>query len=163
MKPEFPAFQSRVSTILAIPIIGITVSFFNYFATFKPSENVYTLAITFFGTTAALSGLCFAMSPTKTGEPAIRYAGEKFLHSSVLLLQTIIVLFAKNSLLGLAFIEKNKILKVVIISLFTFIVLTISTYAAVTWFHGFQSLNKELWERYRARIESIRKSNQKKQ
>jgi hypothetical protein len=162
MKAEFPAFQSKVCTILAIPIIGISVSFFNYFAVFKPSENVYTLAITFFGVTAGLSGLCFAMSPTKTGEPLIRLAGEKFLHSSVLLLQTLIVLFAKNSLLGLSIVNDHKIIKAIIIMLFTFIVFIVSTMAAVTWFHGFQKLNRELWERYRVRIENIRESKEKK-
>lgn len=34
--------------------------------------------------------------------------------------------------------------------------------AAVTWLYGFDKLNNDLWEKYKRRIEIMRKSKEKK-
>lgn len=159
MNPEYPAFQANVSKWLAGLVVAITVSSFNYYANFKPAQDVYNMAFASFGVTAVLSGLCFGMAPSKTTEPRIRFSGEKFLHSSLLIGQTIIVVYAKNALLGLSIIRDHLVITRIITAFFFFVIFNVSVFAAVTWFNGFQGLNKELWDRYKKRVDTKQKPN----
>ncbi|HZK95309.1 MAG TPA: hypothetical protein VFC67_13960 [Prolixibacteraceae bacterium] len=161
MKPEYPVFFAKTSTVIAIPIILITLSFYITRAINLPANEVFPLAIAAFGITAALSGICFTMAPTKTDESAIRYAGEKFLHSSLLLIQSVIVIYAKDSLLSLDLMTKHGTIKIIIVIVFSSVISLVSVMAAITWYHGFDSLNSDLWEKWKKRIEDMRKSNKK--
>jgi hypothetical protein len=161
MKPEYPILFAKASTVIAIPIILITLSFYITHAINLPANEVFPLAITAFGITAALSGVCFTMAPIKTDESAIRYAGEKFLHSSLLLIQSVIVIYAKDSLVSLDIMTKHGTIKIIIVIVFSFVISLVSLMAAITWYHGFDSLNSDLWKKWEKSIENMRKSNQK--
>ena len=99
--PEYPILFSKASTAIAIPVILITTSFYITHAITLQAVEVFPMAITAFGITAALSGVCFTMAPVKNEDLSVRYAGEKFLHSSLLLIQSVIVVYAKESMLSL--------------------------------------------------------------
>jgi hypothetical protein len=98
------------------------------------------------------------MAPTNKEEPTIRYAGEKFLHSSLLLIQTLIVIYAKEFLISLSFISTNNAINNIIEVIFGIILSFISSMAALTWFWGFDELNNDLWKKWKKRIEIMRES-----
>jgi hypothetical protein len=162
MKPGFPWLYSKISTIVAVPIIMTTVTFYIIHAINLPANDIYPMALTAFGTTAVLSGVCFAMAPTKTIDPPIRYSGEKFLHSALLILQSVIVVYAKESILSISIIITHYVIRIVISGVFIVVITFVATMAALTWFHGFDELNTELWKKWERRVEIMRKSKEKK-
>lgn len=162
MKPEFPILFAKASTIIAAPLVLITLSFYVTHAIILPASEVFPMAIAVFGITAALSGVCFTMSPSKNDEYNIRYAGEKFLHSSLLLMQSLILIYSKESLISLSYISSTNTIKTIIIAVFSALLGLISSMAAITWFHGFDALNNELWKKWEKRIDVLRFSNNRR-
>jgi hypothetical protein len=152
MKPEYPILWAKISMIIAVPIVAITLIFYVSYAFTRTSSDLYSMALTAFGTTAILSSVCFGMASTNTDDSLFRYAGEKFLHSSLLIIQSIIVLYAKNAILNITVITIPITIKKVIISVFGIVIMFVSSMASITWLHGFEILNKELWKKYKKRI-----------
>lgn len=161
MKPEFPLIYSKASTIIAAPLILVILSFYVTYAIQLPAKDILPMAITVLGITLALSGICFSMAPTDKEEPTVRYSGEKFLHSSLLLIQTIIIIFAKDALNTIPFINTQNVLKIIITLILQGLLILISTVAAITWFWGLVELNKELWKKWEMRIKKIRETTEK--
>jgi hypothetical protein len=157
MKPGYLNINSIASKLIAAPLILITTTIYMVRAINLPAQEVFSMAITAFGITAALSGVCFTMDTSKKEETAIRFAGEKFLHSSLLLIQYVIVIYAKDAIISISFIATHNTLKTIIDVTFSILIILISSTAGITWFWGFDMLNNELWRKWKNRINSIRK------
>lgn len=160
MKKEFPAIYALASKIIAIPAVSIiTILFISKAITFPPS-NIFSMSITVFGVTVALSGVCFSMvssAPDHTKD--IKFAGEKFLHSSILLIQAIILIYARNALVHSTHINQYVMAKNIIYRIFQLVIMIISTTSAFTWLQGFSAINDVLWKRWKLRIENPEKRN----
>ena len=113
MKPQFPSLYARISNWIATPLIIITAIFYIVCAIEKPASDFIPLGLSVFGLTAGLAALCFTMTPTVRTEqmlPALRYSGEKNFHSSLLMIQILILVFARDSLLEIGWIANSSFL-----------------------------------------------------
>jgi len=97
MKREFPALYAAVSIWIATPLLGFWTVFYAQRAVTQTANEVYPTGMAAFGVTAALSAICFSMVPVCDNPPTPQYAGEKFLHSSLLLVQTLLVLYVRDA------------------------------------------------------------------
>jgi hypothetical protein len=161
MKPLFSLLNSKTSTVVAIPIVGATIMFYITRAIYLPASDIFPMALTAFGITAALSGICFTMAPIKKEDTGIRFAGEKFLHSSLLLIQSIIVIYVKESMLSLTLINTYNTIKIIIDIVLSILIVLVSVVAAISWLYGFDELNTDLWKKWEKRIELMRESKKK--
>jgi len=161
MKPEFPYLNANASKYIATPLIAITTFFLISSAFRLPPHEVYPMVFSVFGISAALSSICLTLATSPLNETIIKYAGEKFLHSSLLLIQSIAIVFVKSQILELSFIKSSEIVtaitSIVFLILFTFV----SCVASWSFYYGFEALNDELWEQYKKRIEKIREEIEK--
>lgn len=66
MKREYPVLYAKASTVIAAPILFITTVVYIQRAVNQPAAEIFPLAMTAFGVTAALSGICFTMAPLTT-------------------------------------------------------------------------------------------------
>ena len=100
MKPELPVLNAKASMVVATPLILVMTFSYVSRAINQPAANVYAVGMAAFGVTAALSGICLTVSESVQGSSTIRYAGEKFLHSSVLVIQRVMLIYLKDSVAG---------------------------------------------------------------
>lgn len=140
------------STAVLYPLLAGTTIAYVHGAITRPAGDVYPLGMAAFGVTAALSGVCFAMAPVDKSAAPILYAGEKFLHASLLLVQTLLALYMKDSLAAAAWIEKLPTIGAIISAGLGAAILLIATAAAWSWNWGFEEANKYLWQRWRDRV-----------
>jgi hypothetical protein len=135
---------------------------------FQPASEVYGIGVASFGVTAALSGICFTVSESVRGSSEFRFAGEKFLHSSVLLVQTLMLVYLKDLLAGarllreylpywFIFLSKHPWLGTFVRAVPTALVPVVSGAAAIAWYWGFEAVNNQLWQNWNQRIEDINK------
>ena len=158
MKPEFPYLNAHVSRYIATPLIAITAFTLTVSTFGLPAKEVYPMVFSVFGISAALSGICFTLAVSPTNESSIKYAGEKFLHSSLLLIQSIAIVFVKSEILSSSFIKSSEIrieiTSIVFVILFTYV----SSVAWWSFYYGFKALNDDLWPKYKKRIEGAREA-----
>jgi energy-converting hydrogenase Eha subunit C len=151
-------FQSLFSRTIGQIVLGVAGVMYANQLWASPLDKVVAIGLLAFGAIAVLSALCFTMAPCLTTEeeryPTL-YAGEKFFHSSLLLIQTIFLKYAGESLLNVQFVAN-------VSWLHRSIGITINiaaslTGAVATWFsiYGFQSLNEFFWQRYERRRANI--------
>lgn len=158
MRKEYPVFWAKVSTAIGTPILFVVLILFVQRAITQPSATVYPLAVTAFGITAALSGICFRMASLSPEGSTARYAGEKFLHSSLLLIQALFLIYVKESIITLSWMNSHGTVKTVVSGIAGAIIFLLSGTATVCWYHGFSALNLELWQNWKSRIEDINKT-----
>jgi hypothetical protein len=157
MKPEFPMLNEKASMYVATPLLAFTTIFIISSAFTLPAKEVYPMVFSAFGITAALSGICFSLAALPIKKSKVKYAGEKFLHSSLLLIQLIAIVYVKSSSLEISFVKTNNNLKIAIVSLLSAVFILVSSVAFWIFYFGFEALNDELWNNYKKRIEKIRK------
>jgi len=80
---------AAASRFVAVPLIGAVACYYVVYAIGPPATEVYALGMTVFGVTAALAAICFSVSESVPGSGSFRYGAEQFLHSSVLLIETV--------------------------------------------------------------------------
>jgi hypothetical protein len=160
MKKEYPVLWAKVSTVIGTPILFVTMVIYVQRIIVQPSVTLYPLAVTAFGITAALSGICFRMRPSLPEDSTPRYAGEKFLHSALLLIQTIFLIYAKDSLMTFGWVNSHEPVKMLVSGVAAIVVFFLSGVAVVCWFHGFYALNNELWQNWKRRTEIINKGQE---
>jgi hypothetical protein len=150
MPPSFAAFLSK---FIALIVCGAAA--FNYiFKLYKqPADQFAAFGLGAFATIAGLAAVCYTQAPTledKKDQTVVLYAAEKFLHSSILLLQTLVLKFAEqgalNSLGAFWWLYASAE------TLFYILFLASAVYAFFFIFHGFDSLNCFLWDRYLQRL-----------
>jgi len=113
---------------------------------------MFPLGLSIFGITAALSSMSFSMARAGDNEAIAKYAGEKFLHSAILLIQCLLVLYIRDTVVEIELFRDWSYLFITIKGATTAIV---GLLAAVAWFYGYEELNQVLWEKWRRRIEYI--------
>ena len=170
MKREFPVLYEKGSVWIAIPLLGLATMFYAQRAIIGPALEIYSTGMAAFGVTAGLSAVCFQMATTSAGSssPSV-YAGEKFLHSSLLLLQTLLVVYVREAVLVSQFATAHPSLSWQVRGLAAAVLSLLAAAVAWTWYHGFSELNRRCgrignaasaistWQARRARWRSSRR------
>jgi hypothetical protein len=115
----------------------------------QPLEDVTGIILTTFGAIAGLSALCYTAVPYYKQEQkeTTLYAGEKFLHSCLMIIQTLFLKFAVDRLPELDILKNSKWLKH-IQGFADFILVLFGIVAIILAYAGFYDLNNILWKRY---------------
>lgn len=92
---------------------------------------------------------------------ASTYAGEKFLHSSILLVQTLLIVSVRDAILQLQFVRDHSFLAGQARGLSAVILSFVAIAAVWTWHHGFSELNAALWENWERRIREHNETRRK--
>ncbi len=163
MKSDFPVLFAKASTLVGAPIIAYATMDFILTTAKLPAAQVYPMAITAFGVTGVLAGICFTAEPLYNGTIAAKYAGEKFLHSSLLLLESTILIYVKDALISVPFITAHNPLKFITDYIFGVLVIFVSAAAGFTWYHGFCELNNALWKSWENRVIALNSDSEDKE
>lgn len=161
MKKGVFVFYEKASTFIAAPILFFVLLIYLSRATTQPGPEVYSFALTAFGITAALSSICFRMASVLPEDSLPRYAGEKFLHSAILLIQTLFLTYVKETFTTLDWFIAHQTIRTTFIVLTVVIISILSVSATICWDRGFSSLNSELWQNWRRRIEPLNNTEEK--
>ena len=149
-----PKLASIISRNLSYAIIFVAACFYCVSLVTQSVEKVTIIGLTVFGIFAGLSALCFgfvSILEDVNDKSEVTYAGEKYLHSSLLLVQTIFLKYVEQSILSLSFIKTIPFVSVsvaFIIGICLFGSLVYSTYFCL---YATKSLNDYLWKRYEVR------------
>lgn len=117
--------------------------------------------ISFFGVTAALAGLCFSMIPVVTSEDLIRdlrFAGEKFFHSSLLFVQVLAFVLLRTSLEEASWADKLPAIVELGRFLIQFVAITLGVAGLLSWLWAFEHLNDHFWVNWVNRVSSREQS-----
>jgi hypothetical protein len=155
MKKEFPVLWEKVSVWIAVPLVFSWACFYVQSAIEFPASEVYAVGMAAFGITVALSAVCFAMAVAPTAVPISTYAGEKFLHSSILIVQTLFVISLRDAVLKMTFVRDHGVLMTQVKGVTAVIVMFVATAAVWTWYHGFSDLNAVLWKNWEQRVNEL--------
>jgi hypothetical protein len=161
IRREYPSLYATASMWVATPLIALYVSFYIAEAVSQPASVLYSLGVTTLGATMALSAVCLTIPRSARGADSFHYAGEKFLHSSLLLVQSVMLVFVKESIGKSTFSPQHPALihagQAIVAGLFTLV----SGGAAVCWYWAFDSANRQLWGNWRKKIEIINSEQEK--
>jgi len=150
----FPRVASFVSGTIGYIIIGsAAIGYISQFIQ-QPVSGVFTVGLSAFALLAALSGLCLAFAPymtTDEDKKAPLYAGEKFFHSCLLLLQTIFLKYVTDSVLVIQWIQDCIWLRYSVMILANFLLVVTGSLATYFCLYGFQAINDFFWKRYELR------------
>lgn len=152
MKREFPVLWEKVSVWIAVPLVYFWAIVYAQRALCCPASEVYAVGMAAFGVTTALSAVCFAMAVTPAAAPASTHAGEKFLHSSILLVQTMLIVSVRDAVLQSQFVREHSFLAGQARRLAAVLLFFVAVAAVWTWHHGFSELNAALWKNWERRI-----------
>jgi hypothetical protein len=158
MRREFPTLWAKASTALATPLIIVVALLYIGKFVGRPASELYGFGLSAVGITAGLAAICLqAVSPvgTATTLPILRYSGEKLLHSCLLMIQLLIIAFARDTVLTWEWMTRYEGLKRAIEALANIAGVFVAGTAAWCWYWAFAALNKELWANWRQRIEDI--------
>jgi hypothetical protein len=149
---EFPKLYALASVWVATPLLYICTLVYLQNAIFQPAASTFPIGLSAFGVTAALSGICFSMARACENPGTAKYAGEKFLHSAILLIQGLFLIYLRDA------VGESNLLKpwpYLIVAAKGFAVGLLSLVTAVagwTWYHGFSELNEFLWKNWEERM-----------
>jgi len=146
---------SIASKIVAVPLLfSVTLSYILRLVR-QAGPETYTIGMTAFGVTGALSAICLTIPCASGTFPPTRYAGEKFLHSSLLLIQTLMIVYVKSALMQSAWWNAHISLGSVASVTLSIIGTLVSAAAAYAWYFGFDTLNDELWSNWDRRLREM--------
>lgn len=155
-----PKLASITSRYLSYFIIFTAACFYCVSLISESVEKITLVGLTVFGIIAGLSALCFGfVSVLKDSEEKSEptYAGEKYLHSSLLLAQTIFLKYVEQSVLSLSFIKSIPLVyksSQFFLGICLFGSLVYATYFCL---YATNSLNDFLWKRYEIRLQKSNK------
>jgi len=121
----------------------------------EPIERVTSIALSSLGAIVALAALCFAVVPClplENDKKAPMYAGEKFFHSTLLIIQTLFLKYGADTFLSYAWIKSLHWLVVALTILTSILISGIGLFAVLNTAWGFDSLNKFFWHRHDERM-----------
>jgi hypothetical protein len=153
MKREFPALYKVASVSIATPLVGLATLLYLQNGITEPSSSAFPIGITAVGVTLGLAAACFTMSPIGVNTHG-QYAGEKFLHSSLLLIQSLFLLYVRDALKELDWIKTNGFIVETIKIVANAILALITATAGWSWHWGFSLVNQVLWDNWKRRIEA---------
>jgi hypothetical protein len=145
--------HEKISIWILTPLILFTLTQYIYVAVSKPFNDFAPLCFSATGLTLALSALCGQIaSVTNKDDPfydTLTYAGEKFLHCSLMLVQCLVVVFVKDAFLNSSWATDLPALKKIVPIISGGMAGLAATYGAYLWYWGFSALNFALWKRPR--------------
>ena len=94
---DFLKLFALASGWIGTQLICICTIIYIQHAVSQPATNAFPMGLSAFGVTAALSGISFSMARACENPATAKYAGEKFLHSSILLSQTLLALYIRDT------------------------------------------------------------------
>ncbi len=120
------------------------------------NPKLTVVGITAFGICAVLSNISYRAAPLfdEENKRVLIYSGEKFLHCSLLIIQTIVFCYVVDALLTFKLPPERVMWTWVINTIrtvFNIVMFLIGLYATYFFLYGFESLNNFLWGRYHAR------------
>jgi len=146
----------KISAAIAFLIFGSSILLYVTALIQKPFETVATLGLSAFALVAAVSGLCFAMAQVLEDEKStVLYSGEKMLHSTVLILQTVVLKYASEAVLATSFLRSHETVMKVVSWASNVLLVLISSYAAYFFLYGFEALHDLLWNRFHVRKQEL--------
>lgn len=143
--------SSFISKSIGYIIICMSGLFYVQRLITEPIEKVSSLAFIAIATMAALSALCFSYVQCisdETDKNTGLYAGEKFLHSTLLIIQTIFLKYVTDQGLSFDLIKSIVWLKITISIIAGILLTCIGGYAVSMSALGIHYLNKTLWSHY---------------
>ena len=154
MRNFFLTPTSIASKVIAVPLLFcVTLSYVLRLG--NQTTTDYSLCMAAFGVTAALSAICLTVPSVGDGFQGARYAGEKFLHSSLLLIQTLMIAYVKQSLIASGWWNSHRTLSSVTVMILGIVLALVSVGAAMAWYFGFEAVNGELWSNWDRRLRRI--------
>jgi energy-converting hydrogenase Eha subunit C len=121
----------------------------------EPIEKITSIALSSLGAIVALAALCFAVIPCLSSENdkmAPLYAGEKFFHATLLIIQTLFLKYGADTFLTYSLIRSLHWLVVALTVLTSVLISGIGLFAVLNAAWGFDSLNKFFWQRHDERM-----------
>ena len=97
MGSDFLKLFALASGWIATLLICICTIIYIQHAISQPATNAFPMGLSAFGVTVALSGISCSMARACENPATAKYAGEKFLHSSILLGQTLLALYIRDT------------------------------------------------------------------
>ena len=154
-------FYSFISKTIGYIIISVSGLVYIQKLIIVSIEKVTPIALTAIATIAALSALCFSFVQSISDEHDKNsglYAGEKFLHSTLLIILTLFLKYASDQALSFTSINSIIWLKITISIISSLFLFGIGGYAITMAALGFHDLNKTLWSRFEKLAEKNLKS-----
>ena len=90
---------------IATPLLFLCTIVYIQHSFDQPAAKMLPIGLSAFGVTAALSGICFSMARVIDNPHTAKYAGEKFLHSAILLIQSLFLLYLRDAAIESAWIK----------------------------------------------------------
>jgi len=162
MPPKWAPLISKSIGYFVILMSGI---FYIQRIASAPLEKVTTIALSSIGIIGVLSAICYQAVPCYDNEhnrEEALYAAEKFLHSALLIIQTLFLKFAFDQILTIEFVKNTSWLKTVSSGIFIFLIVGIGSFALLFACYGFESLNRFLWNRYELRMNKMPEMKKRK-
>jgi len=152
MLPSIPSIVSKYIGYFILAISGIvyTIELIN-----ESSTIVLTLGLSAFGILGVLSAICFTFVPCLNEDNEKKetlYAGEKFLHSCLLIIQSIFFKYASEHILAFNYLHNISWLLNITKFISYLLLLTLVGYALWFSLYGFEAINNFLWDRYENRV-----------
>lgn len=160
-----PQWASLVSKSIGYFIIGISGIFYIQRIVSEPLDRVTTIAMSAIGIIGVLSATCYQAVPCFNNDDnreEVLYAAEKFLHSALLIIQTLFLKFALDQILSIEFVGNTTWLKKISFASFSFLIFGIGSFALFFACYGFDSLNRFLWKQYELRMKKMEEKKGKK-
>ena len=152
----------KISAVIVYIIFGSAILSYVSALIREPFEKITVIGLSAFALVAAVSGLCFAMSQVMEKEDdksTVFYSGEKLLHSAILILETIVLKYASDTILSTTFMKSHEKFSTVISWVSFWLLFFISVNGAYFFLHGFEALHDLLWDRFQKRRQNIYKKS----
>jgi len=160
-----PKWASSISKSVGYFVIMISGIFYIQRVVSEPLEKVTAIALSAIGIVGVLSAICYQAVPCFDNDhnrEEVLYAGEKFLHSALLIIQTLFLKFALDQIVSFEFVKNTAWLKILSSGSFSFLIVGIGSFALYFACYGFDALNTFLWKQYELRMEKINITEKKK-
>jgi hypothetical protein len=158
-QPELPRWAVKLSTAIVTPLLFLGTIFYVQQLISKPIPEMAGLCLSGIGIAATLAALCNGLArgvQEEASASTFTYAAEKFLHACVLLIQTLFLVFVRDSLIAVESMARYPLLRESLIpAVCNLAALSVSAFACYAWYWGFSDLNTVLWSRWQARMKAM--------
>ena len=153
-------FLKVTSNTIGLMLIIITGMIYIMRQLRAPFSEFSKLGLSVIGILAVLSGLCFSYASHIKHDNTMwgpSYAGEKFLHSTILTVQVLVLCFAFEYISKSPWFAHHDMVKRIlhIIIDFSRFIISVSAFFCISW--GYEAINDNLWDRWKERHERISK------
>jgi hypothetical protein len=154
-------FLKVISNTIGLILIIVTGMIYLTVQLSAPFSEFSKLGLSIIGILAVLSGLCFSYaSHIKHDNPmwGPTYAGEKFLHSTILTVQVIVLCFSFEYISKSQWLTNHVVVKCILHTIINVsrCIISVGAFFCISW--GFDAINDHLWNRWKERRNKIIKN-----